>query len=135
MKMDLLFVEVFPHPIEKVWRALTEPAALASWLMENDFAPVAGRRFTLRGPARPGWRGWNECEVVALEPPTRMVWSWQVHERDQPSRVEFLLEEISGGTRLTLRHIGETDPETRERTISRWPQKLNEMRAHLSAAV
>jgi len=28
---------VFPHPREDVWRALTDSATLAQWLMPNDF--------------------------------------------------------------------------------------------------
>jgi uncharacterized protein YndB with AHSA1/START domain len=34
----------FPHPPEKVWRALTDPELLASWLMPNDFEPRGVRR-------------------------------------------------------------------------------------------
>ena len=29
--------EVLPHPPERVWQALTDPALLARWLMPNDF--------------------------------------------------------------------------------------------------
>ncbi len=39
---------VYPHPVELVWRALTEPAALATWLMTNDFQAKVGHRFTFR---------------------------------------------------------------------------------------
>ena len=38
----------FPHPPEKVWRALTDPQLLAAWLMPNDFEPRVGHRFTFR---------------------------------------------------------------------------------------
>ena len=38
----------FPHPPEKVWRALIDPELLASWLMPNDFEPRVGHRFTFR---------------------------------------------------------------------------------------
>ena len=34
--------EFLPHPPSKVWRALTEPDLIATWLMENDFQPVVG---------------------------------------------------------------------------------------------
>ncbi|HEX4840964.1 MAG TPA: SRPBCC domain-containing protein, partial [bacterium] len=65
--------EFFPHPIETVWRAFTDPAALATWLMLNDFEPRVGHRFTLRSEAVPGWRGWIECEVLELDP--HSAWS------------------------------------------------------------
>ncbi|MGH7001873.1 MAG: SRPBCC family protein, partial [Stellaceae bacterium] len=66
--------EFYPRPIEKVWAALTDSEALADWLMANDFEPRVGRRFTFHSDPIPGWRGRVDCEVVALEPPSRMVW-------------------------------------------------------------
>ena len=39
------------HPPEKVWRALTQRPLIEDWLMPNDFEPVVGHRFTLRGDA------------------------------------------------------------------------------------
>ena len=38
-----------PHPPEKLWRALTQPHLMEEWLMKNDFKPVVGHRFNLRG--------------------------------------------------------------------------------------
>ena len=52
------------HPPEKLWRALTQPHLIAEWLMKNDFAPVVGHRFNLRGE----WGGVLDCEVLTLEP-------------------------------------------------------------------
>jgi Activator of Hsp90 ATPase homolog 1-like protein len=37
---------VYTHPPGRVWRALTDSAALADWLMPNDFLPRVGHRFT-----------------------------------------------------------------------------------------
>ncbi|HIM47153.1 MAG TPA: SRPBCC domain-containing protein [Alphaproteobacteria bacterium] len=63
------------HPIEKVWTALTDREHLAAWLMRNDFEPRVGKAFTLHGVPMPGWRGWENCEVLELKAPRRMVWS------------------------------------------------------------
>ena len=38
-----------PHPPEKIWRALTQPHLIEEWLMKNDFKPVVGHHFNLRG--------------------------------------------------------------------------------------
>ena len=38
-----------PFPPEKLWRALTQPHLIEAWLMKNDFSPVVGHRFNLRG--------------------------------------------------------------------------------------
>ena len=47
MKRDLRFEATYPHPPERVWRALTDPKALAEWLMENDFEPRLGHQSRL----------------------------------------------------------------------------------------
>ncbi|MBV8452392.1 MAG: SRPBCC domain-containing protein [Deltaproteobacteria bacterium] len=136
MKLNVLLVEDFPHPVEKVWRALTDPDALRVWLMDNDFELRAGKRFILRGRrVPPESRGWHECEVLEIEPQRRMVWSWTINEGDAPTRVEFRLEAIGRGTRLTLSHTGDLDPITISRLTQGWPGKLAELRAHLSHAI
>lgn len=134
MSSEILFVEDLLHPIEKVWSALTNAADLATWLMPNDFEPKPGRRFTLRCAASPGVRGWVECVVLELDPPRRMVWSWSNRSDAEPSRVEFRLEPIAGGTRLTLLHSREADAEQRRRFTSGWTEKLAALRGLLAAA-
>ena len=134
MKLEILLVEDYAHPIAKVWAALTDPTALAQWLMLNDFEPRVGQRFMLRGEPTAQWRGWMECVVLEMEPPRRMVWSWRRSELDDPTRVEFRLDPIERGTRLTLMHTGDTDPGTRERTSSGWPVKLGQLRSLLEKA-
>ena len=58
----------FPHPPEKVWRALTESSLIEQWLMKNDFLPVAGHSFSLRMDPVPNWNGVIDCRVLAVEP-------------------------------------------------------------------
>ena len=48
MKRDLKFDRFYPHPPDRVWKALTDPQALARWYMDNDFQPVVGHRFQFR---------------------------------------------------------------------------------------
>jgi uncharacterized protein YndB with AHSA1/START domain len=38
--------ETYPHPPERVWQALTDPAELGVWLMPTGFAALAGHKFT-----------------------------------------------------------------------------------------
>lgn len=64
------------HPIEKVWRAMSEPALLEQWMMKNDFQPVVGHHFTFRGEPKPHWDGIIPCEVLAVEPPTKLTYRW-----------------------------------------------------------
>ena len=134
MKVELFFREFFPHPIEKVWAALNDRAALAVWLMENDFEPIIGRRFSFHHQPVGGGRGLIECEVLVIEPPARMVWSWQSTATDPPGRVEINLKPVEGGTELTLAHTGETDAERRARYASGWPGKFAELHKQLSSS-
>ena len=47
----------FPHPPEKVWRALTESNLIEQWLMKNDFQPAVGRVHSAHGSrAQLEWR-------------------------------------------------------------------------------
>lgn len=131
MNLELRFREFYPHPIGAVWAAITDPAALAVWLMPNDFAPQVGKRFTFREAPTPQWRGWIDCEVLALEPPSRMVWSWRSSDDGPLTQVEILLRTVAGGTELTLAHTGETDPERSSRYASGWPAKLAGLRERL----
>ena len=136
MTPEILLLEDYPHPVAKVWTALTEPAALSQWLMAtDDFEPRLGKRFKLHGRATPEWRGWMECEVLELDPPRRMVWSWRRSETEEPNRVEFRLDPIEGGTRLTLKHTGVADAGVRDRYTSGWPVKLAAIRTMLAASV
>jgi uncharacterized protein YndB with AHSA1/START domain len=130
---DIVFVEDIPHPIERVWMAITDSADLADWLMPNDFEARLGKRFTLRCPPSHAARGWVECVVLEFEPPRRMVWSWSNRSESEASRVEFRLEPIDGGTRLTLIHLRETDAEHRKRFYSGWREKLAELRRLLGS--
>jgi uncharacterized protein YndB with AHSA1/START domain len=133
MTLDLTFTERFGAPIESVWLAITDRQLLALWLMENDFEPRLGARFALRrADPMPGWRGWVECEVIELEPPTRMVWSWSDGASDEmKSRVIFELQQDGTGTRLTLRHIGDADDAMARMIRERWPIKLQALTTSL----
>ena len=98
----------YPHPRAKVWRALTEPELVARWLMRPEgFAPVVGTKFVLRAAGKPrGWRGFVECEVLAVEPERLLRYSWAGDDDGTTLVVTFGLEDAAGGTRLVLDHQG-----------------------------
>ncbi len=96
----------FPHPPEKVWRALSQPHLLEEWLMKNDFAPVVGHRFNLRGD----WGGTLNCEVLAVEPGRRLSYTWNFPNDDPrfnlESVVTFTLTPTTAGTHLRMEQAG-----------------------------
>lgn len=133
MRLAVMLKELFPYPMEVVWWALTDPAALGTWLMLNDFEPRVGHRFTLRSEAVPGWRGWIEYEVLELDPPQRMVWLWRGGDDGTSTRVVLELRGEGTGTWLSLSQTGETDRTMHELITQGWPRKLAGLRTALRA--
>jgi uncharacterized protein YndB with AHSA1/START domain len=106
---DAIVHEVlYPHPIERVWRALTDSAALATWLMPNDFEPRVGHRFSFRVEREQAqsWSGVVECEVREVEAPRRVSYTWRSGDVLPETLVTFTLAAEAGGTRLRLEHSG-----------------------------
>jgi uncharacterized protein YndB with AHSA1/START domain len=104
MKRDLLFVREYPHPVERVWHAVTDSACIAGWLMPNDFAPVVGHRFQFRTQPQGGWDGIVDCEVLTVDPPRELAYSWRGSMLD--TVLTLTLEPTAAGTRLRLAHTG-----------------------------
>jgi uncharacterized protein YndB with AHSA1/START domain len=97
----------YDHAIDRVWEAITDKRAISQWLMATtDFEPRVGCRFRLTAKPQPGWRGFVECEVVELEAPRRLAYSWVGNEGQKPMQVTFSLEPDGGGTRLTFVQTG-----------------------------
>jgi uncharacterized protein YndB with AHSA1/START domain len=96
----------FPHPPEKLWRALTQPHLIEEWLMKNDFSPVVGHRFNLRGE----WGGVLDCEVLVIEPNKTLSYTWDFAHDDAAfnlkSVVTFTLTPTSTGTQLRMEQSG-----------------------------
>lgn len=117
--------ELFPVPIDRVWHALTDPGMIERWLMTpNGYEAKVGARFILRHTPRADCRGQVECEVLELSAPNRMVWSWRGAEDPTTTRLVIDLEAHERGTRLTLRHTGESDERTVRGTTDGWTDKL-----------
>jgi uncharacterized protein YndB with AHSA1/START domain len=95
-----------PYPPEKIWRALTQPHLIEEWLMKNDFKPVVGHRFNLRGD----WGGVLDCEVLVVEPNRTLSYSWNFTHDDAAynlkSEVTLTLTPTSTGTRLCMEQSG-----------------------------
>jgi len=131
MNLDLVFEELLPHPIEAVWSALTDRAAISDWLMETaEFEPVVGSRFRLK-TERLAPDGWVDAEVTELDPPRRMAWAWSVKDGNPPTTVTFELAPESEGIRLKLTHVGEIDPVVAGLVTGGWPVKIEALRRSL----
>lgn len=121
MKREIRLDIVYPHPPERVWKALTDPRSLAKWMMPNDFLPRLGHRFRfvketpLKGRRKPKRDKKPdpdvvECEVVELDAPRRLAYTWRSDPDSPPDLVSWTLEQVESGTRLRLEHIALDDP-------------------------
>jgi uncharacterized protein YndB with AHSA1/START domain len=124
MRLDVVVEEVLPHPIDAVWAKLVDAASISDWLMATaDFRPEVGARFRLKTDTLSP-DGWISAQVVELDAPRRMAWSWAASDGVSPSTVTFDLTAEAGGTRLTLRHFGDIDEEAGRTVQAGWPGRV-----------
>ncbi|HEY0758121.1 MAG TPA: SRPBCC domain-containing protein [Acidisarcina sp.] len=122
----------FPHPPEKVWRALTEGPLLKEWLMDNDFVPAVGQDFHFRSPPMPGWDGIIDCEVLVIEAGRTLSYSWNALGLE--SVVVWTLVATAGGTLVRMEQSGfRPDQETAFKGASYgWQKFLGSLEAVLA---
>jgi len=95
------------HEPEKVWRALTDPALLAEWLL-----PVVGLNlepgaaFAFKAQPQPGWDGLVNCRFLEIEADRKLSYRWAVGDMDIDTVVTFTLAPTASGTRLSLVQSG-----------------------------
>ena len=129
----LAAVEIAASP-ERVFQALTSAEVTSWWVRPGVFDT---REWT--GDVRPGGR-WEasgaargrpyalEGEFLTIEAPRTLVHTWHgVGAPGRPTTVTYLLEEVAGGTRLTLRHAGFAWRESCESTRVGWETSLERL--------
>jgi uncharacterized protein YndB with AHSA1/START domain len=105
---DTIAIELeLPHSPQKVWRALTDPALLAEWLL-----PAAGLRlepgaaFTFKAPSFADWDGTVDCRLVEIDAHRKLSYTWAVGDMEIETVVTFTLTPTGSGTRLGLVQSG-----------------------------
>lgn len=95
-----------PYEPEQLWRALTDPQWLESWLadaVQLELRPGGDARFVVDGEPRDGW-------VEEVQPPApgdrsgqsgRLTFWWQAEDKS-PSRVCIELIPVESGTRIRV---------------------------------
>jgi uncharacterized protein YndB with AHSA1/START domain len=103
-----------PGSPEQVWRALTEPDGLSAWFGARASVEAASRGSHIEFRRENG--GVQAAVLEEVVPPKRLVFRWLPFEKSPEGmrrvpggRVEFTLEQVDEGTRLTVLEIGPAD--------------------------
>lgn len=129
------------HPPATVWAALTTAEGLGTWFGNEA-------RIDLRpgGSARLSWTNGHQADmrVERVEEPKVFAFTWHIYglPEDDPRRtyVEFTLEPVDTGTRLTVVETGFAQlPDDVYRTaydgnIEGWASELRDLVEYLDAA-
>ncbi|MET0724829.1 MAG: SRPBCC family protein [Leifsonia sp.] len=94
----LSFVREYPHPPERVWAMLTDPALTRLWWADARIDGREGGRFDLRWLNTPEAGEWWTGEILAWEPPRHLELTNSEH-----GVLGWLLTPTGAGTRLEFR--------------------------------
>jgi uncharacterized protein YndB with AHSA1/START domain len=81
----------YPHPVERVWRAITDPAEFAVWFIPGRIELKVGGAYVFGPPDNPHMQG----VILALEPPRLIRF-----QGANGNWFQYELEEAAGGTRM-----------------------------------
>ena len=128
------------HPPAKVWAALTTAEGLGTWFGNQatiDLRPGGAAQMTWTSGDRANMR------IERVEEPSVFGFTWHIYglPDDDPRRtyVEFTLEPVGGGTRLTVVESGFAQlPEGEHQkafggNVDGWANELGELVEYLNA--
>ena len=143
-KPALTLRQTFAVAPEKVWRAWTDPQALAQWWGPGGPAPVAVAELDVRVGGRFrivfGGPDGNEHEAAGVYkevvPGRKLVfsWCWPRTTPDRVSQITILLRPEGGGTDMEFRHEQFFDEAARDAHLRGWAGTFDKLETHLKQA-
>lgn len=113
----LRFERTLPHPVERVWRAVSVPAELERWMPAAvDWTPAAGETIEVHGAI---------CAVTEVDAPRRLAWTYAGQHHS------FELTADDGGCRLVFTHVLD-DRALAAQTATGWHAYLSRLEPHLA---
>jgi len=135
-------------PIERVWRALTDHKEFSAWFLVALESPFAVGETTAGNITYEGYEHMRlEATVTTMETNKLFAFNWNPYDDGETkpgetpqTLVEFKLEEVDGGTRLTVIESGFSklpDDQRRVDAIRRnaggWEQQVQNIANHVGA--
>ncbi|REK76827.1 SRPBCC family protein [Paenibacillus paeoniae] len=109
MSLALTLDFQYKTTIDKLWSAITDSEKLAKWVLKNDFKPIVGHQFQFRAEPNEYWDGVIDGEVLVVDPPSRLSYTWAVGE--EKHTVVWTLQELENGkVNLHLEQTGFSNP-------------------------
>jgi uncharacterized protein YndB with AHSA1/START domain len=113
----LRFERALAYPVERVWRAISEPAELERWFpAAADWTPATGETFEAYGAVG---------EVIEVDAPHRLAWTYGG---------DYYSFEVVGqedGCRLIFTHVFD-DRALAAQTAAGWETYLSRLEPHLA---
>ncbi|HLJ52587.1 MAG TPA: SRPBCC domain-containing protein [Rhizomicrobium sp.] len=91
------YVRTYPHPIERVWRAITDPKEISVWFWTASFDLRVGGAFRF-GPVDGDMHGVFEI----VDPPRLVRFKGPFPETNPQGYMQFTLMDVPAGTRMTF---------------------------------
>lgn len=139
MSIDFIKKEMtLKQPIDKVWRAITEPTSVSKWFGSDA-------QYQLEKGAVGYFEWQNMCagryamQIVDIKPQTYFAWRWMfdkdvAFDEAQSTLVEWTLKPtLSGKTHLILIESGFTEEHRRKMNIQGWNEELQDLAAFLQS--
>ncbi len=122
--------------ITRVWEALTDSTLLSEWMFfhTHDFQTVVGHTFHLHSK-QPGWSAVIDCEVLEVDAPHRLSYSWVIDAYRHHTQVTWTLVEVGDHvTRLHLEQSGFVSDATQEIGGANyaWTRQLEQLQSLLA---
>lgn len=95
-RFTIAYERTYPHPIERVWQALTTPADISVWFWEARFELRVGAPYRF-GPDDSDFTG----VITVIEPPCLIRFGGP-DPHGPEGYLEFRLDPVAQGTRLTF---------------------------------
>jgi uncharacterized protein YndB with AHSA1/START domain len=128
-----------PYPVDRVWRALTDPAALAAWFWPERFDTTVDIDLRVGGGYRiagPGAGIAVSGEYVTVEAPHRLVftWRWDGDPAEMLVTMELTADGNGTGTDLVVTHERFAADADRENHVTGWSDCLGRLPGWLAAS-
>ncbi|NNU66969.1 SRPBCC domain-containing protein [Rhizobium sp. WYCCWR 11152] len=135
---DLVLVRRFDAPCDLVFRAWTDPKALAQWCGPHGFKAVGDRLEAWPGGrhracliAPDGEEHWVGGKYLEVEPPHRLVfthaWELATGESGPETIVTITFRDSDGGTEMTFRQSGFDSASSLKGHEDGWSQSLERL--------